>query len=1158
MHSARMWLWAAWNLVAAFAGAAAGGATWHTVAADTAGSATNRAHLIGGSFYTFHDDEIPESVLKKNDPLRTVAFGERVRFGYRGLDPKAACRVRLTFVTERPRVMRITAGGEAIADRLAVEPGAARVEEAAVPAGAYSGGDLVIELARVEGPNAAVSAVEILSTRPGALTRFDPPAAALSPRERAAVEAALPNLLPRLSSRPDRIDGVRLPRISLNGEWSFCPEPAQGFERQGTPAGEWKPIRVPGEWIMQGFSVNPGQAAGYRRGFHLPGDWGGRRVRLRFDAVYSRAQVWVNGRWAGGHEGGFTPFELDVTHLVRAGGNTLAVAVNNESFADILASGNQYAAHPMGGLLRKVTLFALPDVNLADLKIVTEFGRHLRDATLKLRLRVVNDGEAEAKEVTGEVSLRRWNGAGDVSEPVQPPVRFSLPALAPGAVVPHELALAVASPRPWDSEHPNLYVAEVRLLRGGRPLAVWRERFGFRQVETRGNRLFINGRPVKLRGVCRHETHPLLGRSLTAEEWTRDARLFKEANCNFIRTSHYPPAEEFLALCDEIGLFVELEAPLCWVGHGANQQLKPWQAAGDSVVPYLLQANLETVQAHANAPSVILRSMANESHWYDAWNRLFDFMRVLDPTRPVTFHDQSWGDYNSGGSSVLPVANFHYPGLDGPAKADAMNRPLTFGEFCHLNCYNRRELAADPAVREAFGRALKEMWDRMYRSTGNLGGSIWSGVDDLFLLPDGRIVGYGEWGPIDGWRRPKPEYWHVRKCFSPVRIEGRRIAAPAAGQPLKVAVENRHNFTDLAEVKIEWAVGDEKGVLNASLPPRTAGELAVPVKRADVEGRVLSLTFTSPQGFVLDEYRLGIGPEKEAAPVAPPRAAGAATELGDDADSFAVRAGGFEWVVGKSSGQIRAGGTRGTPVVTGGPHLMLLPLNNEGGTQLHGTHMYVAPLNGVCANWTAESVSAHATNGAVEIRVRGRCDEASGGYTLRFSGDGVLEVDYAFAVSRDVNPRQWGMVFDLPRACDTLTWERDAFWTVYPEDHIGRPAGTATGRLHGRTYVNGRNAPDWPWSLDENDLGSNDFRATRERIRWATLTDRTGRGLRVSSGGRQAFRAWLEGGGVRALVAGFSTGGADGFLSRHYDAERRPLKKGARIEDRVALEILPR
>ena len=114
-------------------------------------------------------------------------------------------------------------------------------------------------------------------------------------------------------------------------------------------------------------------------------------------------------------------------------------------------------------------------------------------------------------------------------------------------------------------------------------------------------------------------------------------------------------------------------------------------------------------------------SMANESAWGPNWAKLADFFAEKDPTRPATFHDQAYGGFNNYGSQKMPVANIHYPGIGGPDVAENFDRPLLFGEYAHLNTYNRTEIVTDPGVRDAWGRGFKKMWEKMYKSRGCLG-----------------------------------------------------------------------------------------------------------------------------------------------------------------------------------------------------------------------------------------------------------------------------------------------------------------------------------------------------------------------------------------------------------------------------------------------------
>ncbi len=1001
--------------------------------------------------------------------------------------------------------------------------------------------------------------------------------------------------------RPEVVRGADPAVLSLDGVWKFQPAPPPEFwTLDEASAATWPAIRVPGDWTMQGFAVEPGTAAGYLRTVTIPDSWAGRRVLLRFDGVQSAASVWVNGRPAGSHEGGFNAFELDVTVLVRPGAPaTVAVAVRNESTADELASGTQYAAYQFGGITRKAYLMAVPELHVARLRIRTDLDIEYRDARLSVDVSLRNAGRTPARGVDVEFALLDPDGR---------PVgldRASLPAgrLAPGAAADRTFEANVKAPPLWDAEHPRLHTLVVTLRSGGRTVETVARRFGFRKVEAVWTGVFVNGLSVKVRGVNRHETHPLLGRSLTPELERRDAALFRAANVNYIRTSHYPPAEEFLDACDELGLFVECEAPLVWIGHAANARWKTESSDDPKYYPFIERAVGEMIAFHERHPSIVFWSLANESAWGPNWVKAKAWADALDPTRPKTFHDQAYGEFNNRGSASMPVANYHYPGPRGPELAEMFPRPLLYGEYCHLNCYNRVELAADPGLRDEWGNGLSRMWEKMFASQTVIGGAIWSGLDDVFQLPEGRAVGYGEWGPLDGWRREKPEYWHLKKAYSPVRIVPEVVAAPAAGEPIRLFVENRHDFTDLSELNIEWRRGEARGLVRMALAPGRTGVLSIPAPAGEAGGRPLRLDFRSPRGFLIDSYEIPVGARAVPDPPFMPAAPGPIV-VREEADRFVAAGPSAVWTIDKATGKLGAE-TEGVPILTGGPVLMLLPQTS--GPCVTDFSLDVKPLNDTCSGWIAESVRAVAEAGAVVLTVKGRFKEAGGGYRIRIDGSGSAEVEYAFAVNESIDPRQWGLVFYLPREMDTLDWSRRSRWSVYPENHIGRPRGTAKALAAGRDF-RFRRAPDWDWKDDQTALGSNDFRSTKADLDWAALTDTRGRGLLVISDERAtgrpteplsqsrsriagafgagtlslsrsriavaygaeplsqsrsriagafgAARAFVDGGRIGWLIAGFNTGGGDIFFAPHHRVDDRPLEKGDEIEGRFVMRLL--
>jgi beta-galactosidase/beta-glucuronidase len=334
--------------------------------------------------------------------------------------------------------------------------------------------------------------------------------------------------MPRLTPRPTSVSGIDKVEVSLNGTWHFDPNPPEDFwSADAQDSTTWADIEVPGEWVMQGFIVEKDTAAGYRRQFTLPSDWKGRRIKLRCDAVYSDTRVWVNGHMAGQHVGGFTPFELDVTDLVRFGrDNAIALAVKNESLADTLASGTFYAAHQLGGITRKIYIFTVPQLNISSLHVETTFDRDYRDASLHVMIEITNESGQDIQDTEVQFKLTGPDGKPVAIEPST----VKLPAVKAGQTIKQTVEIPVTAPKKWDAEHPNLYVLACQLRATDKLLETTQRRFGFRQVEVRERKLFVNNRPVKLRGICRHEVHPLRGRSLTPELCRQDAELFRNAN----------------------------------------------------------------------------------------------------------------------------------------------------------------------------------------------------------------------------------------------------------------------------------------------------------------------------------------------------------------------------------------------------------------------------------------------------------------------------------------------------------------------------------------------------------------------------------------------------------------------------------------------------
>lgn len=934
----------------------------------------------------------------------------------------------------------------------------------------------------------------------------------------------------RWSQIPEKVAGVDVIKIDLNGQWNFTTTPENNFGEKDKVPG-WKTIDVPGEWVMQGFDVVKGKAAAYHRNFQIPSAWNGCRIKLKCEAVYSQCEIWINGKAAGSHLGGFTPFEFDVTELVKKGENTIALAVKSESLADTLSSASKYAVHPLGGITRPIYLVVMPDVNIASFHVATVFDKDYSDATLKAEFTIANDGNSN-KNAELKLTLKDASGKLVATEGEN---KLTI-SIAAGSKHKVKTTLNVKKPAQWDPEHPNLYFLECLVLVNGKEIVKNTRRFGFRQIEVRGNQVFVNNHPIKLKGVCRHEVDPLRGRSLTGNQWAEDVKIFKEGNINYIRTSHYPPNEKLMDACDEQGMFVEEEAPFCWATKNPVTDANYFEA--------ILQPTLEMVERDKSHPCILQWSIGNES---ENFNELFktsaDLVKAADPTRPRNF--SQYGEDSDGG--CLEIGNHHYPGPTGPDKYRDNRRPVTFDEYCHLNAYNRNELMTDPGVRDFWGNILLKMWEGMYYSKGVLGGALWAGIDDSFFLPDGPVVGYGTWGPIDGWRRPKPEYWHMKKIFTPVKI---KLMESQGNDSVTLEMENRFFFTNMNECRIVWKNGDQKGEIHPNIKTGAKGLVKIPVTYSLLQKLTVDVYHSSD--VPMDQYVFDLSKPlitEKANPNEPLKWRVSGSAQIAESSNMKVSISDENLIISDRSGK---------EILNGWPVLMLIPFNSVGDTQMTKDTPEYGLFSPAASNRKIEAVELIKGVSSVTIILKENYKEAAGKMILNVFNDGRIELAYEYKMLTDANLRQWGISFTLPQTMNTINWKRKGLWNVYPENHIGRNEGTAKLFYdHSFCGLAGPSVkPTWGYNLDQTRFGSNDFRSTKRNILHASLQSEKSSGIQVISDGLQHLRCWTLNEKVYMLVSEYDNPGSERFLREHASKFEIPLKYGQTINGNINLQTL--
>ncbi len=477
------------------------------------------------------------------------------------------------------------------------------------------------------------------------------------------------------------VTGVNDPVISLNGTWKFSMTPPEKFWENHIDFQDWPDIQVPGECQMQGFAIKHDQPYVYKTNFDVPADYKGKQIFLNFYGVYSYARVWIDGKLAREHYGGFTKWSCNVTEFVSVG-ETATLTVEFVDRTDDISFGSGYAKHQIGGILRDVELTALPNLNFKQLYYETDLDEDYRNAELKIYYELSQDRPFK-------IRFELLDADNELVEKVEREVHSMR----------GEITVPVTDPKKWDAEHPNLYTAVTSLLENGEALYKVSERIGFREVRIDGNRLLVNGRPVKLRGACRHDIHPTLGRMTTPEYDRKDVLLARECNMNFIRTSHYPPSEAFLDYCDEFGIYVEDETAVCFVGSHRTEAYRATGASQDNDQfsgRYLSQLE-EMVHHHRNHPCVIIWSIGNENVFGDNFVESYRWVKDHDTTRPVIY---SYPGQVPDSVKNYEILSMHYPNWRGDLnqygietkRFEYEKMPVLFDEWAHVACYNNFEL----------------------------------------------------------------------------------------------------------------------------------------------------------------------------------------------------------------------------------------------------------------------------------------------------------------------------------------------------------------------------------------------------------------------------------------------------------------------------------
>ena len=613
--------------------------------------------------------------------------------------------------------------------------------------------------------------------------------------------------------------------VSLNGTWDFnwvanpWERPADFFKTD-FDASSWDKVEVPMNWNVYGLQPDGSQKYGtpiyvnqpvifkhqvavgdwkggvmrepaahhttykfrnevgsYRRSFTVPAGWDGREVYINFDGVDSFFYLWVNGKYVGFSKNSRNLASFNITKFLVEGENILAVEVYRNSDASFLESQDMFR---LPGIFRTVSLTARNPIELRDIRVRTDLDAQYKDAVANIEVDVRNLTKKTAKNYQVKVQLYKNELYSDNNKIVDGAVAVNGVAQLPkGETTTVNIPLAVADPAKWSAEEPNRYTLVVSLLdKKGRTVEMASTYMGFREVEIRdtkaeddefglaGRYYYLNGKPIKMKGVNRHESSLEHGHAITREQMEKEVMLMLQGNINHVRNSHYPDDPYWYYLCDKYGIYLEDEANIeshqYYYGKESLSHVAEFRNAHVARV-------MEMAHATINSPSVCIWSLGNEAGPGNNFVEAYKELHAFDPSRPVQYERNN---------NIVDMGSNQYPSIGWTREAVkgkmGIVYPFHISEYAH-------------SMGNAAGNLI-DYWEAIESTNFFVGGAIWDWADQAFWNVDpktgDKYMAYGgDFGdrPNDHTfcmngvmfpdHSPKPQYFEVKKVYQNAGIK---------------------------------------------------------------------------------------------------------------------------------------------------------------------------------------------------------------------------------------------------------------------------------------------------------------------------------------------------------------------------------------------------
>ncbi|MHA1857747.1 MAG: glycoside hydrolase family 2 TIM barrel-domain containing protein [Promethearchaeota archaeon] len=656
---------------------------------------------------------------------------------------------------------------------------------------------------------------------------------------------------------------------SLNGKWRFnwVEKPEErpiDFYKVDYDDSYWKNIEVPSNWQLSGYGIpyytnkkypfrhkrrvsppkiphdyNP--VGSYRLSFKLPQAWKNfeeREVFIHFGGVKSAFYIWINEQFIGYSQGSMTPSEFRITDHLQNGENLLAVEVYRWSDGSYLEDQDMWR---FSGIFRNVYLFSTPKIHIRDFFAYCDLDENYEDAILTIQAKIHNYSEEDIDHIHFEVVLKDRNLN---IVPLNPMITEKL-EIGGNSEISLKFETKVKNPNKWTAETPNLYNISLILKDSDHNIIeVERCKFGFRKIEIKNKKILINGAPILLKGVNRHEHDPDFGRAIPIERTIEDLKMMKKFNINAIRTSHYPNQSEFYKLCDEYGFYVMDETNL--ESHGLRNVLpksKPeWKKA-------VIDRIVSMVERDKNHPCIILWSLGNESGNGSNFIAMKQAALKIDQTRPIHYE----GDYEL---NVSDVFSSMYTSTETLEKIGQL-KSVRIGEISFYTV-KAKKYENKPVLlceyEHSMGNStgnIKEYWEIIQKYENLVGGFIWDWVDQglrLYSKDKKEYWGYGgDFGEepndsnfcingiVDPDRKPHPAIYEVKKVYQNIQVIPIDLATG------KFKILNKFSFISLDFVDIAWELtANGEKIQNGKIPckkilPNQESEILIPFQHPNLK-----------------------------------------------------------------------------------------------------------------------------------------------------------------------------------------------------------------------------------------------------------------------------------------------------------------------------------